>query len=283
MNKQEYLPKLHSEILIIMDEIHKVCVENGLKYYLVGGSLLGAVRHKGFIPWDDDLDIAMPRQDLDKFIEIASSKLGNHCYLNWITTNKNYWNLFPKVCLKNTLFDEGKYNNASKMGIFVDIFPLDLAPSYTKELEKIKQTMKRWHYISSAKNVISKSAKMMLYKIMSFFVSNEYSYQAQRDSCLKAKRIGSDHYANFGSQYKLQKQTMPIEWYGQGTLLPFEDRQYYVPSEYIKVIKSIYGDNYMQLPPLEKRRSHYPKKVQFLDNTIMTFEEPQKRITVNEP
>ena len=75
MEHNEYIKRIHEEILKVMDEIDRICRDQGLQYYLIGGTLLGAVRHGGFIPWDDDLDIAMPREDYETFLAICPSVL----------------------------------------------------------------------------------------------------------------------------------------------------------------------------------------------------------------
>ena len=126
MNQHEYLSKLHGELLTIIEVVDKVCREQNLTYYLVGGSLLGTLRHNGFIPWDDDLDIGMPRKDFERFISIANTVLGEEFELQWITTNKDYWQVFAKVVRKDTLFKEPGLKRFQPHGIFIDIFPLDL-------------------------------------------------------------------------------------------------------------------------------------------------------------
>ena len=283
MENQDYLRKLHGEILRIMDEIHRVCTKNGLTYYIVGGTLLGAVRHQGFIPWDDDLDIAMPRDDFDRFIQIAEKELGPDFYLNWITTNPNYWNIYPKVCLGGTTFDEGFIKCDRPMGIFVDIFPLDLSPEYSPSLEKAKKLIRRLHYVSLERSTrYMRGIKSFAYKTISLFVPNKLCYKWQRHLALSASKKGKSHYANFGSQYALRKQVMPVEWYGKGVPLCFEDRYYNAPAAYPRVLESIYGKNYMRLPPVEKRRSHYPERVVFSDHTELVFGKERHRVTVEE-
>ena len=87
----------------------------------------------------------------------------------------------------------------------------------------------------------------------------------------------SSYYVNFGSQYNSKKQTMPISWYGEGVYLPFEDRKYCCPTEYNKILTSIFGSKYMQLPPEEQRRTHYPILVKFSDGTKIDFEPVVKK------
>lgn len=277
MNHNTYLAKLHAEILTIMDEIDRVCKKNRITYYIVGGTLLGAIRHGGFIPWDDDLDIAMSRSDMENFIEVAKKELNENFYLDWIDTNIHYRNIFPKICKKGTVFDEGK---GSVFGIFVDIFPLDLTCAYKPELEMYKQKIKRYHYLTSTNSI--HSFKSLFYFIAGHFFSKVYCYKKQSEIGKKAQMMGDSHYANFGSQYALKKQIMPVEWYGRGTSVMFENRYYHAPTEFRKVLSSIYGDNYMDIPPVEKRRSHYPKHVVFSDGSSIDFEEPQFKVKITD-
>ena len=93
---KKILCRLHEEMFIIYKEIARICDKHNLKYFVVGGTLLGAVVHKGYIPWDDDLDIAMPRDDYDKFINVFSKELDERFYLHHTTTDPNYWLPFAK-------------------------------------------------------------------------------------------------------------------------------------------------------------------------------------------
>ena len=113
--KKETLIKLHKSELKILDEIDRICKKNNIKYFFMGGSLLGAVRHQGFIPWDDDIDLAMPRKDYDLFVSIAPSQLSKDFLLDDISTNPNYCLVFSKVRLKNSVFEERNYENKYNM------------------------------------------------------------------------------------------------------------------------------------------------------------------------
>ena len=95
--EKKHLIKLHQSEIKILDEIVRICDKYNLQYFLIGGTLLGAVRHKGFIPWDDDLDIAMPRNDYEKFISISKNELKDDFILDDISTNEQYWQIFAKV------------------------------------------------------------------------------------------------------------------------------------------------------------------------------------------
>ena len=282
MEHQKYLLKLHSELLSIMLKVDQVCEENKLKYYLVGGSLLGAIRHNGFIPWDDDLDIAMPRDDFDRFISIADQQLSPNYELQWITTNNEYWQVFAKVVKKGTLFKEPSLKKFSSLGIFIDIFPLDLAPQYSSKLEKKKRQIRRINSIIWAKNSARYDFKHLPSLILSKFISTTRLQKVMCFIMQSTKKSGATHYVNFGSQYRLAKQTMPIEWYGDGVRHQFEGYSFIIPTESVKVLSSIYGANYMDLPPENKRRCHYPEKILFSDGEVMTFDKPAHIVTVRE-
>ena len=279
-----YLQKLHAEILDIMDEVDRVCKKNNLRYYIVGGTLLGAIRHKGFIPWDDDLDIAMPRDDFERFIELSSSELNPSYYLEWITTNPIYWESFPKVCRKDTVFLHQTHQKRNlHWGIFIDIFPLDYSPAYSNKLEWRKKLGNHLKALLVSAVIEEKNTwKIWVYRFIHLFISNKYVHKLIRSVRLSARKLGATHFANFGSQYKLSKQTMPIEWYGEGTPIEFEGRMYNAPKEYERVLSSIYGNNYMQLPPENKRRTHYPIKVVFSDGETMEFKRTENVVKAEE-
>lgn len=282
MGNSNYLDKLHSELLSIIDEIDRVCSENGICYYLAEGTLLGAVRHHGFIPWDDDLDISMPRKDFDRFIQIANDSLSSLFELQWSTTNKEYWQMFAKVVKKGTLFKEPGLKIFKPLGIFIDIFPLDSSSSYSTHLERRKA------WINHINSVIwyNNSRRLDIQHFPHYILSHLFSIRRlhvmmeglMRSTC----KLGTSHYVNYGSMYSLSRQTMPCSWYGVGVRAPFEGRMLSIPVEYLKVLSSIYGPDFMQLPPEEKRRCHYPERVVFSDGQVLDFEKPTHIVTVRE-
>ena len=132
---KETLDKLHQVEMEILDDFVKVCEKHKLRYFLTGGTMLGAVRHSGFIPWDDDVDIGMPREDYDKFIEIGDEALGDKYQLECFEHNKNYHLPFAKVVKKNTIFDEGFDKLKYLKGIYIDIIPFENVDKIDKSLK----------------------------------------------------------------------------------------------------------------------------------------------------
>ena len=114
-------------MLEILQEVHKICVANDITYWIEAGTLLGAKRHKGFIPWDDDIDIAMPRKDYNKFLKIAQEKLPQDMFLQNKETEPDYYLPFSKIRKNNTLLIETGETGEENYhhGIFIDIFPFD--------------------------------------------------------------------------------------------------------------------------------------------------------------
>ena len=124
--EKEKLKKLHNVEVEILDEFNRICNKHNLQYFLSYGTLLGAVRHQGFIPWDDDLDVSMPREDYEKFIEIAEDELNKEYYIDNKNTNDKYYLNFTKLRKKNTVFEQDfQVNYDGPKGIWVDIFPID--------------------------------------------------------------------------------------------------------------------------------------------------------------
>ena len=118
--------------LEVLKEIDKICEENQLYYSLGFGSLIGAIRHQGFIPWDDDIDIVMPREDYNKLEKIINE---NEYNINFITLKTNSSTIFSygKICMKGTKVIEANYRSVEGYGAFVDVFPIDNAPELLKE------------------------------------------------------------------------------------------------------------------------------------------------------
>jgi len=265
---KEILQKLHNVELEIMDEFVKICTKHNLQYFLIGGSLIGAVRHQGFIPWDDDLDVAMPRSDYEKFLNIVDKELGEEYFIDNFYSNKKYYLNFTKLRKKNTLFvQDFQINYDGPKEIWIDILPLD-------DLKKEKS------FIGDTTIRFIKLLRSISHYRMGFFLgNNKIAIKKIIGFCFKLFNAGTimkfanylmkfnystntKYFVNIASQYNFRKQTIEKERYFPAVKLKFEGREYYAPRDYDYVLKRIYG-NYMELPPKEKQITHNPVILSF--------------------
>ncbi len=137
MENTSLIKSIQFNLLIIMDELDRICRKNDIKYSLDGGSMLGAIRHNGFIPWDDDMDVVMLRKDYKKFIKACKKDLDSSKFTFESTkTSKFYSYNFGKLKLNNTVFEEkGSELVKEHKGLYIDIFPLDKTGKYVYKLQ----------------------------------------------------------------------------------------------------------------------------------------------------
>lgn len=263
----ETLKKLHNVEIEILDEIVAICEKHNLKYYLIGGTLLGAVRHGGFIPWDDDLDIGMPRKDYEKFLSIASKELREQYMIDNKDTNKKYYLNFTKIRKKNTIFEQDfQINYDGPKGIWVDIFPVDEAKSLKNKLTPVQKKINNiifrlLHYkngfiLGNKFNFIKK----FLGKIC--IIKHETLLNIQEKWLKLQDGKNYDCIVNLASTYDYKKEIFKKEDIYPLAEMTFENKKYKVPKNYKKVLKQVYGD-YMKLPPKDKQITHNPVKLEF--------------------
>ncbi len=265
---QESLAKLKAVQIDILDEIVRICTENRLTYFLIGGTLLGAIRHKGMIPWDDDIDIAMPRKDFEKLMSLCETQLQSAYYCQYNVKDHLYWHPFAKIRKNGTVFEEpATVNCSAHKGIYVDIFPLDnagkqksLFQTFQAKLSKsmIAVIMQRHRIVT--KTSISKKTKLLLWLTLWMPVSALSRLQNAVMRLNKNER--SKYFVNLGSQYHYVKQTIEKDRFLPPVQVEFEGKYYSAPKDYHYFLSRIYGD-YMKLPPEEKRINHNPIKIVF--------------------
>ena len=261
INKEE-IKKLQSLQLILLKKTHEICENLGLKYYLIGGTLLGAIRHGGFIPWDVDIDIAMPRKDYEIFKQYwKNNECSCICYQDY-TTEHSFIQSHALLALTNTaIIYKSSKNSKCKIqhnGIYMDIFPLDFAPDDEKKQIRQAKTIKFWSGLIQAKicrdygagkgKYIVKKCLSLLLKPIPFSL-----FQKQVEKTMKEY---NDTCCNFlvsmASHYSYKKQLMSAQIYGEPQKINFEGMEFYAPNETIKYLEQLFGD-YMKLPPEDTR------------------------------
>lgn len=262
---------LQQKTLEILKAFIDVCEQLDLKYYLVEGTLLGAVRHKGFIPWDDDIDVGMLREDYELFLKKAPSLLPKHMFLQTFESDPGYPQTFAKIRNSNTTFFEPTLvHKKTNHGLFLDIFPIDGCNVNFKNSLKFKVTEilcnLRTSYLIS-KKYLSLAVRVMRPLSMLFYPTVNGALKAKQ--CLYTATPNEEYVTNYHSLWG-DKEIMPKSWYGDGLLLEFEGIKVNCPTEYDKWLTQVYGD-YMQLPPEEKRVTHHDAEIIDLEKSYTEY------------
>ena len=251
------LEEMKSIQLEIMDKIHSFCETNNINYFLSHGSLIGAIRHQGFIPWDDDIDLFMPRSDYDQFCALFPSvqkALGLEIVNSY--SPKYYGRPMSKIIDSRTVLTEPNYLKDDEIGVNIDIWPLDGVPvderEYEKHLHKIQMLQKMLYArivkYDACKTLLQKTAHLCL------LLSSPRKTVNRIIELQKKYRFEDGIYVScYVDPYKKR---FKKEWFSDRALVSFEDRKYYIPKEADKVLTELYGD-YMKLPPVEQQQPHH--------------------------
>lgn len=256
--------------LEILDEIDRVCAENDLRYSLAYGTLLGAARHKGFIPWDDDIDIMMPREDYERLRLLWDKEAKAGFILEDETMYDDYVNNFAKVRKDHTTFlqFESERSCSHHTGLFVDVFSGDrVAPSRIRRMIQYAEfalcLLYNRGYSSGAKGARGMAERILLKVVPKRYhrrLSNAFGRASRRwNGNTKAKIV-------FPNDQTSLKRYYPADLFDDLIRVPFQGKEYLVFKNYDEILKLRYG-NYMQLPPEEERVwRHHPIIVDFEKN-----------------
>ena len=260
--------------LEILREVDRMCRENDIHWFLCCGTLLGAVRHQGFIPWDDDLDIGMLRQDYEKFCRLAPEKMDPRFFVQSWYTEPDYPLPFGKVRMRNTVYVEAKSKVFRENGIYIDVFPFDNAPEDPAEqaahavklndlfrLKLMKSGYQPW--LEKDRINWKKRIGYLLYQVKAMSYSQE-ELAAQYDALAAAYPEGTVLCRQRGLR-KLE--CYPAGWFRNLAELPFEEDHFPVPKDYDAVLTAQFGD-YMTPPPENSREDrHQIIRVDFGDGS----------------
>lgn len=245
------LRQLQLAELEILDEFVRVCQAHDLRYYLVGGTLLGAVRHQGFIPWDDDIDVAMPREDYDRFAQIASEELGPQYFYQCPDTDPHYFLTYAKVRKNGTEVCEERFRNSKfHKGVFIDIFPLDFCPKpglICHLLFNVLAVMNYRGQVDSGEDY--KPYKELSGKIgyaVLQMLSPKGLIKVRRRLLWLSNRLSRGAYiASYSGAYGYGKEVYPVEWFYVNKEVAFEDGRYLGPANSEAILSQVYEHNYM--------------------------------------
>lgn len=253
------LRKIQMDILSYVD---KVCHEHNIQYSISGGSLIGAVRHKGFIPWDDDIDIMLTRQEYDKLIKSLSEAYASnekpYKILTHSTSNDFKFPYAKVVDVRTVLKEDVK--GCTNFGVFIDIFPIDYIPKRGVNLLFAKMrflynilTLKR--LTMNGKRSFIKNATIKIAQIVLAPVSSDRIIDKMDALARKAGEKNTDKMACLVWGYG-RKEIVPASVHQKHCTLSFEDRSYMAIDDYNTYLTNLYGD-YMKLPPKDKQISHH--------------------------
>ena len=240
----------------VMDYIHNICKEKGIKYSLAYGSLLGAVRHRGFIPWDDDLDIALKRDQYDKLYQ-AILEDNNSIYkvVSW-ENDSRYPYPFYRVYDSRTVYENNYIQNDIELGICVDVFPFDDYKDVNKEITKLDMYRRLSVYtLYGIRNKEAGIKNIVRYlMLVAFRLTRVKTWNKKLNDCSKVP-VNSE-YIDYLMESKKYSTKIDAKALDQVVEFKFEDRVYNIPTDYDHILTTIYGADYMEIPPLEKRIQH---------------------------
>lgn len=266
------MKKIWAVELDLLIEFDRVCKKNNLRYFLIFGTLLGAVRHQGFVPWDDDIDVAMPRMDYERLLKL-SEEFKKPYFLQSIFSNDGSCYSFAKLRNSNTSAVTNKFCYESfNQGIWIDINPLDSYDldnaaekfSYVKSLGVDLGTYMRRRNPNLSeedrKRVDNYSGRAPM-----------ETYEMIQEICRSEEKDGYPYLGIMvAGYYTYNKQTYLKEWFDDSLSLPFCGFEFPVPRGYVDVLKTTYGD-YMQFPPLNKRGAWHPNEIFDTDNPYTKY------------
>ena len=259
MRRKLSLIEVQDKLFDMMCYVDDFCAKHQIKYYMLGGTALGARRHEGFIPWDDDIDIGMLREDYEKFISLAHKLEGDFVFKNY-RNDKRCDSVITRMYFLNTEIENPAIEHPwFDKRMYFDVFPLDYVPSEATKQEKQKDTLIRlkqliwWsmpfrHTSSMLKRTVANIIHTCLRPLHNVFLKKMDQVMATYN---KDEACGI---CSMASQYTYDRQLMAIEVYGEPVKYKFRDKEFYGPEKIDTYLEQLFGPDYMQIPPVEKRR-----------------------------
>lgn len=253
--------------LQILRDFMEFCDERGLRYFMAGGALIGVLRHKGFIPWDDDIDLSMPRKDYDKFISLQSEFPKGYSLTNHDTDASWQFN-FAQFVDETSDIVVRLNEKPRPCKIWIDIFPEDGLPN--NKIHRwfhVKRIMfyRYWIQVANLRTQVDTHKvgrpwyektiiKLLHYIPLGVLVDVDKTLRRMENSLRKYDYDESEFVGSMLGKYR-EREVVPKDWWGDGTILDFETVKVRCPQKYDQLLTHIYG-NYMQMPPEDKRVGH---------------------------
>ena len=252
------LSSIQEKLLKMIEWFHNYCVLNDITYYAVGGTMIGAMRHKGFIPWDDDIDIAIPRKDYNRLIHNFVDIIDGYLLETPYSGNRDFLYSYAKLYDTRTTLVE-KTRIPCKRGIYIDIFPLDGIGNTYEEARKVFNKFDRKNMFLMTRTCVIrgdrswyKNASIIAARAIPSFIIDDKKLSISVDQM--AAGINDDktvYVANLMGAYRTKEITLR-EYFGKPTPYTFEGIDIFGPQKYDEYLQGIYK-NWRELPPKEKR------------------------------
>ena len=271
-SRLKFLQFLELQALV---ELKEFCDKHNIMFFLRGGSVMGAVKYSGFIPWDDDMDIAVPREGYERLISLSEKEPFSEKFtLESYHFNSDMHCYFPRVILKESLRKQYGLPKNNTLGlVLIDVLPLDGAPSGGVSL--------KWYFLkvymyrvlaalwtmdqTETVNMHSKRQHIFLKSLKALHIHKLYTQEGiyrRLDKMYSKRDWKHSKMAGTITGSLREKEVMPVSYWGNGVLHAFGGYEFYIPSEYDAYLKRLYGTDYMEtLPPVEKRKSHMNHKL----------------------
>ncbi len=263
--EKDTLRRLQLVELELLEQVDAICTKHGISYFLDSGTALGAVRHGGFIPWDDDVDIGMLREDYERFLQIAQKELDQKYCLQTRENEPNFGKYSAKIRKRGTVFPEKGSEDLKERGIFVDVYPFDYTDSdvrkANKHLNKARRLLLLLRFVQTKKR--RESAIKRVFHKMATLLFREEKLEGRYLKLCRRYSVPTSNITCFS--YRMAKDrnlVFSVEKMLPSRMIRFEGREFLIMRDYDYYLRVMYGD-YMLLPPEEKRICHFSGEIVF--------------------